>query len=53
MDWKLYDKDKNFLQEVSCQYDASDIATMMYDATKVELDFSTKSAYITAKKESE
>jgi hypothetical protein len=46
MDWKLFDNKGNFLQEVSCQYDASDIATMMYEAKKVELDFSKKEAKI-------
>jgi hypothetical protein len=46
MDWKLFDKEGKFLQEVNCQYDASDIATMMYQATKVELDFINKSAKI-------
>ena len=46
MEWKLYDKEGNFLQEVNCQYDASDIATMMYDATEVVLDFNTKTARI-------
>ncbi len=46
MDWKLFDKDGKFLQEVNCQYDASDIATMMYDAVKVELDFEKQEAKI-------
>ena len=46
MDWKLYDEDGKFLQEVNCQYDASDIATMMYDAKKVELNFVTQEAFI-------
>jgi hypothetical protein len=46
MEWKLYDKDGNFLQEVNCQYDASDIATMMYNAKVVQLDFDKKEARI-------
>jgi hypothetical protein len=46
MEWKLYDKDGNFLQEVNCQYDASDIATMMYNAKIVQLDFDKKEAKI-------
>ena len=46
MDWKLYDKNRHFLQEVNCQYDASDIACMLYGATVVNLNFNTKEAYI-------
>lgn len=46
MEWKLFDKEGNFLQEVNCQYDASDIATMMYEAKKVELDFDKQEAKI-------
>lgn len=46
MEWKLYDKNGNFLQEVNCQYDASDIATMMYNAKIVQLDFDKKEAKI-------
>jgi hypothetical protein len=46
MDWKLFDKEGKFLQEVNCQYDASDIATMMYDAKQVVLDFDRKEAKI-------
>jgi hypothetical protein len=46
MDWKLYDKDKKFLQEVNCQYDASDIAVMLYEAKIVLLDFDKKEAQI-------
>jgi hypothetical protein len=47
MDWKLYDRSGKFLQEVNCQYDASDIAVMLYNAKKVELDFEKKEARIT------
>lgn len=46
LDWKLYDKNDNFLQEVNCQYDASDIATMLYNAVQVELNFKNKKAKI-------
>jgi antitoxin component YwqK of YwqJK toxin-antitoxin module len=46
MEWKLYDKDGNFLQEVNCQYDASDIATMMYNAKIIQLDFDKQEARI-------
>lgn len=46
MEWKLFGKNKEFLQEVNCQYDACDIAMMMYDAKKIELDFDKKEAYI-------
>ena len=46
MEWKLFDKEGKFLQGVNCQYDASDIATMMYDAKKIELDFEKQEATI-------
>lgn len=46
MDWKLFDKDGKFLQEVNCQYDAGDIAQMMYGAVIVELDFIRQEAKI-------
>lgn len=46
MDWKLLNKDGEFIQEVNCQYDALDIATMMEDAKKVEVDFEKKEARI-------
>jgi hypothetical protein len=46
MEWKLFGKDGEFLQEVNCQYDASDIATMLYEAVKIELDFDKKEAKI-------
>lgn len=49
MEWKLYDVDGGFLQEVNCQYDASDIATMMFNAKKVELDFDKQEAKILSK----
>lgn len=46
MEWKLYDRDGKLLQEVNCQYDASDIAVMLYGAVKIELDFEKKEAKI-------
>lgn len=46
MDWKLFDQNGDFLQEVNCQYDACDIATMMYEAIEVRLDFDKMEAYI-------
>lgn len=46
MEWKIYDKDGNFLQEVNCQYDAIDIAIMMYNAKIIQLDFDKKEAKI-------
>ncbi|GFN32487.1 hypothetical protein [Paenibacillus xylaniclasticus] len=49
MEWKLYNSDGTFLQEVNCQYDASDIAVMLYGASKVELDFNHKEAKIIEK----
>ncbi|MFB5758973.1 hypothetical protein [Paenibacillus medicaginis] len=50
MEWKLIDEEGNFLQEVNCQYDASDIAIMIYNATRVELDFEKKEANIRSKR---
>lgn len=49
MEWKLYDADGTFLQEVNCQYDACDIANMMYRAAQVLINFNEKSARIIAK----
>jgi len=46
MNWKLFNCDGEFLREVNCQYDASDIATMMYDAKQVILDFDKQEAKI-------
>lgn len=46
MDWKLFDQQGEFLQEVNCQYDASDIATMMYEAKAIILNFDTQEAHI-------
>lgn len=46
LEWKLYDKDGKFLQEINCQYDACDIATMIYNATEIKLDFKNKKANI-------
>lgn len=52
MEWKLFDIDGMFLQEVNCQYDACDIAVMMYGASKLDLDFDACTAII-KKKEGE
>jgi hypothetical protein len=46
MDWKLIDKDGIFLQEVNCQYDALDLAVMLYAATIINVDFGQKEAKI-------
>jgi hypothetical protein len=46
MEWKLYDKQGNYLQDVNCQYDASDLAVMLYEAKIVKLDFNKQEAYI-------
>jgi hypothetical protein len=46
MEWKLIDKDGTFLQAVNCQYDATDIAVMLYDAKIVLLNFDNKEAKI-------
>ena len=49
MDWKLIDSNGKFLQEVNCQYDACDIANMMYDAIVIVIDFEKKEAKIVKK----
>lgn len=46
MEWKLYDIDGKYLQDVNCQYDASDLAVMLYEAKVVKIDFNRKEAYI-------
>lgn len=46
MDWKLFNKNGEFLDVVNCQYDAIDIANMMYNATKIIIDLNKKEAYI-------
>lgn len=46
MDWKLFDDKNEFLQEVNCQYDSLDLATMEHNAETVEVDFKTKTARI-------
>lgn len=46
MEWKLYKSNGEFIQEVNCQYDALDIAVMLEDAKKVEIDFEKKEAKI-------
>lgn len=51
MDWKLYDKDGSFLQEVNCQYDSLDIACFDHNAIEVRVDFLEKKAYIIEKED--
>ena len=51
LDWKLYDKNGIFIQEVNCQYDSLDIALFDHDAKKVEVDFIEKKAYILEKED--
>lgn len=51
MEWKLFDRDKNFIQEVNCQYDSLDIATFDNNATQVLVNFEKKEAYIIATKD--
>lgn len=46
LEWKLYDQNGDYLQEVNCQYDSLDLATMEHNAEKVEVDFSSKTARI-------
>ncbi|MBD8839453.1 hypothetical protein IFU39_16695 [Paenibacillus sp. CFBP 13594] len=46
MDWKLFNENDEFLQEVNCQYDSLDLATMEHDAERVEVDFKNKTARI-------
>lgn len=46
MNWKLTDKNGNLLQMVNCQYDACDIAVMMYDAKIIEINFEKSEARI-------
>ena len=46
MDWKLFDDKNEFLQEVNCQYDSLDLATMEHNAATVEVDFKNKTARI-------
>lgn len=49
MDWKLYDEDGNFLQEVNCQYDSCDLANWNYNAEQIIIDFKTKTTKIIKK----
>lgn len=46
MDWKLFDIEGNFIQEVNCQYDSLDIALFDNNAVRVEVNFQNKEAYI-------
>ena len=49
MEWKLFDENGDFLQEVNCQYDSLDIAVMFFGAEAVEVDFEKKEAKIIKK----
>ena len=49
MDWKLFDIDGKFLQEVNCEYDSCDISRWEYSAKEIKLDFVKKEAHIIAK----
>lgn len=46
MEWKLLNKDGEFIQEVNCEYDSCDISRWEHRATKITLDFKNKCAYI-------
>ena len=52
MEWKLFDQHGNFIQEVNCQYDSLDIALYDNNATRVEVNFIKKEAYIIEKDDS-
>lgn len=49
MEWKLFDTDGNFIQEVNCEYDACDISQWEHGAVLLSLDFKSKEAHIIAK----
>lgn len=46
VEWKLYDKDGNFVQEVNCQYDGIDLAVMLCAAVRIEIDMTNKTARV-------
>ncbi len=48
MNWKLFDVDGSFIQEVNCPYDASDFASM-FGAKRLELNYKKEEAYILEK----
>ncbi|MFK7678761.1 hypothetical protein ACI3ER_12025 [Bacillus sp. Wb] len=50
MDWKLYDLNGEFIQEVNCQFDACDFA-FYNGAGSVKIDFEKQEAYILSKRE--
>jgi len=52
MNWKLYDENGSFLQEVNCQYDSLDFAHFEYNAIEVKVDFKNKKSYIIKKGDS-
>lgn len=47
MEWKILNKDGEFLQEANCQYDCCDLSVMLHGAKKIELDFEKMEARIT------
>lgn len=49
MDWKLYDVDGEFIQDVNCQYDSCDISLWNHRATKILVDFENKTTTIVEK----
>ncbi|MCM3257060.1 hypothetical protein M3664_04595 [Paenibacillus lautus] len=46
MDWKLFDSNGEFIQEVNCQYDALDLAVLIEEATIIIVDFNKKEARV-------
>ena len=46
MDWKIVDENGEFLTEANCQYDCCDLASLMYDAVQLEIDFDEMTARI-------
>lgn len=46
MEWKLFDTDGKFLQEVNCEYDACDLSQWEHGAVSLRLDFEKKEAHI-------
>mgnify|MGYP005755484341 CR=1 FL=1 len=46
LEWKLYDQNRKFLQDVNCQYDSCDVSRWEYNAKKINIDFDKKEVYI-------
>lgn len=42
MEWKILDNKGSFIHNANCQYDALDLAVMLYDASIVLVDFNNK-----------